>query len=499
MLTILGSFLTATLALLSMPGYSLDLAVFLAFVPFFGVLKDSTVRIGFWCGWLTGILFFGLLLHWLYTIFEWAGFFIVPAHLVLSLLLGLSWALFGAAFVWLERRYPRASFWALPALWVVLEYLRSLTKFGFSWGYLSDALYQRPEHLQMAAMTGTWSISFLIVLINYLLYRTLRDRRILYGALAAGLVVLNWSWGAYQLALSHPHPEDASLRIALIHSNVPQRARSDPDQLEQLHALYLQQLQSLEELKLDLVVLPESILPTYLLRHSNLLKDYQEVAQRLALSLVVGTIDYRDGQLFNSAALITPDSRVTGIYDKVQLVPFSTEYFPLIDLLRSVGIFPWLRALPLGALSPGERWEPLHSSAGVIGTPICFESIFPNISRAFVRQGAQLLVIITNDAWFKGSAALEQHFAKAVFRAIETGRYTVQAANGGISGVIDSKGRIRAQTRLQKETVLQEEFFLQDRRTLYVSLGDWFIYLSALTLIALAIGAKIGARFPASR
>lgn len=456
------------------------------------------MRMGFWRGWLAGTLFFGVLLHWLYTLWEWAGFFIALAHLVLSGLLGLSWGLFGMGFVWLEQRYPIASFGAVPALWVVLEYLRSLTKFGFPWGYLSDALYQRPEQLQLAAFAGAWAISLLIVSVNYLLYRALRERRIHWVALAVVLVVLNTAWGNFQLSLQ-TEKNDKRLHLALVHSNAPQRARSDPAQLERLHSLYMEQLQNLEGVKPDLAILPESILPTYLLRHSDLLKDYQEIAQRLALSLIVGTIDYRDGKLFNSAALIAPDGQIAGLYDKVQLVPFSTEYFPLIDLLRSTAFSQWLADLPLGALTAGERWEPLRSSIGAIGTPICFESLFPQIGRAFVRQGAHALAIITNDAWFKGSTALEQHFAKAVFRAIETGRYTVQAANGGISGVIDPQGRIRAQTRSPNETVLQAEVFLQDRQTLYVGLGDWVVSLCALGLIALVVGSRVRARSPASR
>ncbi|MCS6903197.1 MAG: apolipoprotein N-acyltransferase, partial [Candidatus Bipolaricaulota bacterium] len=363
--------------------------------------------------------------------------------------------------------------------------------------YLSDALYQRPEQLQLAAFAGAWAISLLIVSVNYLLYRALRERRIRWLALAVVLVVLNTVWGNFQLSMQTEN--DKRLHLALVHSSVPQRARSDPDQLESLHALYIEQLQSLEGAKRDLIILPESILPTYLLLHSDLLRDYQETAQRLALSLIVGTIDYRDGRLFNSAALIAPDGQIAGIYDKVQLVPFSTEYFPLIDFLRSTAFSQWLSNLPLGVLTAGERWEPLRSSVGAIGTPICFESIFSNISRAFVREGAQVLAIITNDAWFKGSTALEQHFAKAVFRAIETGRYTVQAANGGLSGVIDPRGRIRAQTRSPNETVLQAEVFLQDRQTLYVSLGDWVISLCALGLIALVFVARVRARSPALR
>lgn len=476
--------LTAVAVLLSMPGYPLDFLIFTALVPLFFVLGHSTLREGFRRGWLCGSLFFALLLHWLYTLYEWAGLFILPAHLALSALLGLSWGFFGAAFVWLERRYPQASLWTIPAIWTILEYLRALTKFGFPWGYLSDALYQRPEQLQLASLAGSWAIAFLIVLINILIYRAWRERRILWGALAAALFLLNGAWGTWQL--SRPITKEQTLRVALVHSNVDQRARSDPHELPRLHALYLEQLEKLGQ-KLDLVVLPESFLPAYLLRQRDLLQPYQEMAHRLNISLLMGTIDYRDEKLFNTAALLDADGRVVDLYDKVQLVPFSTEYFPLINRLRDLGLAQWLGALPLGALTPGAGWIPLKSPAGTLGTPICFESIFPQIARAFAQNGAQALLIITNDAWFKGSTALEQHFAKAVFRAVETERYTLQAANGGISGMIDPRGRVHARTRDTKEAILQVEIHLQDHATLYVRLGDWFIYLLVLGLITLGL------------
>ncbi len=124
----------------------------------------------------------------------------------------------------------------------------------------------------------------------------------------------------------------------------------------------------------------------------------------------------------------------------------------------------------------------MEAHAQLVATPICFESIFPQISREFVRNGAQALFIITNDAWFKGSKALEQHFAKAVFRAVETGRYTAQTANGGISGVIDAQGRILTATRAEQAQILQETILLQDHATLYVQLGDWVVYLVGVLL-----------------
>ncbi len=495
MLRAILALLAALLALLSMPGYLFGGLIFIALVPLFFALEKSVPRQGFWLGYLCGFVFFALLLYWIYTLWDWAGGFTVFGHLMLAGVLALWWGLWGTSVCLMQRRFPHAL--TIPAVWVFLEYLRSLTKFGFTWGFLSDALSQYPSLIQIASLTGTWGISLLIVLVNLLLYRALRQRRLFYGVFAIGLIALDWGWGVYQLSLSQPR--GAPVRIAVVHSNVLQRARSDPEQLSYIQNLYLSQLEHLRAEEVDLVILPESIVPAYVLRQPDLLQPYQEHAQRLGAALIVGTIDYRDGKLFNTAALIAPDGEIADLYDKVQLVPFSTEYFPLIGLLRRIENL--IGPLPLGALTPGERFHPLaltpdpspvahpRERGGInrgeglrLATPICFESIFSHISRAFVRHGAQAIAIITNDAWFKGSKALEQHFAKAVFRAVETGRYTAQASNGGISGVIDPYGRILTATRSEREQILQETIFLQDHATLYVQLGDWVVYLSGLVL-----------------
>jgi apolipoprotein N-acyltransferase len=475
---------SALLILLSMPGYLWGGLIFVALVPLFFALEGSTPRQGFGLGYLCGFSFFASLLYWVYTLFEWAGALIIFGHLGLAGLLALWWGLFGTAYVAMQG-YRKYLWIAVPALWVLLEYLRSLTRFGFTWGFVSDALAQYPALIQIASLAGTWGISMLIVLVNLLLYRAVRERRLLYSVFAMGLIALDWSWGAYQLARALP--EGRPVRVAIVHSNVPQRARSDPGQLQALQTLYLSQLDQLSPESVDLVLLPESIVPAYLLRQEELLRPYQEQARRLRASLIVGTIDYRDGKLLNTAALIAPEGRVSDLYDKVQLVPFSTEYFPMIGLLRRLGLENLIGPLPLGALTPGDGFRPLLLPQGVkLATPICFESIFSRISRAFVSNGAQAILIITNDAWFKGSKALDQHFAKAIFRAVETGRFTVQAANGGISGVIDPWGRVLHATRSQEAQVLQETILLQDRATLYVQLGDWVVYLSFVVLLVLA-------------
>ncbi len=193
--------LTALLVLLSMPGYLFGGLIFVALVPLFFAFEGSTPRQRFLLGWLCGFLFFALLLDWLYALWDWAGVFIVLGHLGLAGLLGLWWGLFGVLSSQFDNFKVNSVIKAffIAALWVLLEYLRSLTKFGFTWGFVSDALYQHPELIQIASLTGAWGVSLLIVLVNFLIYRALRERRLRYGVLALGLIALDWGYGQASL------------------------------------------------------------------------------------------------------------------------------------------------------------------------------------------------------------------------------------------------------------------------------------------------------------
>jgi len=149
----------------------------------------------------------------------------------------------------------------------------------------------------------------------------------------------------------------------------------------------------------------------------------------------------------------------------VRPVPFG-EYVPGRRILDAIGLGAWARALLPLDLSRGVAYDPLDR----IGTPICFESTFPTASRRLTRAGATLLVTVTNDAWFAGSSELRAHFATAVFRAVENRRPVVQAANGGISGFVDARGRILSET--PTETVSTGTVRLSNARSSYTTIGD---------------------------
>jgi apolipoprotein N-acyltransferase len=487
-LTVLPWLLAAAsgaLGALSMPSLGLGFLVWFALIPLFFALRGRKPRCAFQISFVAGVVFFAILLYWLYTLGDWAGPLIIVGYLLLVGYLALYWGAFGTLYSWLSKRLPDSAMIVIvPAIWIALEFLRALGPFGFTWGVLAQAVYQEISIIQIASLAGIWGISCLIILINYLLYLGISRCRWQYPVLALIVVGMAFGWGL--MRASQPLVDKQALKVALVQPNIPQAIKGDVSYLAEFLAKYQGLLDQISPRSADLVILPESILPAYVLR-DNLLREYFEGwAHEHESTVILGTLDARPSGYFNSAALISPSGALSGTYDKVHLVPFSTEYFPGKGLMDRLGLWRWVPIGRLGFLSPGEGFQPLSAPWGRVGVSICFESIFSDIGRALVQQDAELLVTVTNDAWFKESWELPQHLALGVFRAVETDRYFIQAANTGLSAIVDPHGRILSRAPIAQATLLQGTAGVRDGQTMYSRYGDWFIYL-ALGLLGLSL------------
>ena len=184
----------------------------------------------------------------------------------------------------------------------------------------------------------------------------------------------------------------------------------------------------------------------------------------------------------NSAFLLSPQGSIVGRYDKVHLVPYG-EYVPLRKM------FPFISKLVVGVgdFRSGEGYNPLTMDGHKLGVLICYEGIFPEASRAYKRMGADLLVNITNDAWFGRTSAPYQHLSMTVFRAVENRLYIARSANTGISAIIDPTGRIVAQTELFERTALRNTIRFINNKTFYSVYGDVFVLISMAALVCCII------------
>jgi apolipoprotein N-acyltransferase len=226
----------------------------------------------------------------------------------------------------------------------------------------------------------------------------------------------------------------------------------------------------------DLIVWPESAIPGALNLQPDMQQAVADIARGSGAALVAGGPAQIGEQLRNSAYFISPDGRMVGRYDKVRPVPFG-EYVPGRSWLPFLHYYS-VRDVDISA---GERQQVFRLGGMTLGPMICFESTFGWVSLWLARHGAQTLVILTNDGWFGRTAAPRQHAEIAVFRAVETGLYTIRAASTGISEIISPTGQVEASVPLLRRGVLRGAVAPRPSAvaTLYVHWGLWFSYLAA--------------------
>lgn len=467
----LGSLLAGALLAVAFVPYPWSFLAPLPLAVLFGLVqRTSGARAAFGRGFLGGLGFFALHLLWLPVSFaDLFGAAVVPPLLVLPVLLAVLWGI-TAALCRLAGRYTLP---ALPLAWVVMEYLRSLGTFGFTWGTLGYAFLPTPV-VQVADIGGVYLTS-LLVAGSAAALAALAERRWLPAALVAALLVAASGYGLTRSPATGPE-----LRVLLVQGSVNPLAKASGrsvDELELYAELTRQGLASATE-PIDLIVWPEGASPLPI-------DDarVRSVLSQLDTPAVVGAPSYRGGY---RNAVYGFDEGVTGSYSKVKLVPFG-ERFPLRDTLAFL-YDPLFNALGLPGLQsvvPGRAYRPIDVGRVNAGVYICYESVFPEVARNMVRDGANLLVNVSNDAWFGVTAGAEQHFQMGRLRAIETRRYLVRAGNDGITAVIDPTGRVERRFPRGRRDAFVAEAATSDVVTAYVRFGDWIVVLSFMTVAIL--------------
>jgi len=491
--------LSGVLVALSFPKPALSLLAWFAFVPLLMSLGKKDPEKAFKLGFVCGATAFAGLLYWLNIVMVTYGKLHWSVSVCLYLLLVAYLALFVAVPVWLMRRGELAGvspLVSLPVLWVGLEYLRSFFLSGFPWASLGYSQFRTLPLIQVADITGMYGLSFVIILANVVIYRILRG---LFGQERTGyptrgalvLLVLLVAMVAYGFYRLHQQEEGEPFKVALIQGNISQDVKWDPAFQEATVAIYERlSRQAVADGGIDLVVWPESAAPFFFQNDPTYSPRIWNLARELHTPLVFGSPavekDEQGRHFFNSAFLLSSGGEQLGRSDKIHLVPFG-EYVPLARFI------PFVHKLVegVGDFSPGKQAIPLNTGKGVIGVLVCFEGIFPELSRAYVQAGARLLVNISNDAWYKRSSAPYQHLSMTVFRAVENRVPLVRATNTGITAIIDSRGHVRGATRLFQEAVLTGEVRLGTSNTFYSRYGDLF---AGLCLAGTAVVGLLGFR-----
>jgi len=433
--------LSATLLILSFPNFNFWILAWFGFVPLFFTLKNKSKPKAFLLSYFTGVVFWFGIIYWLIHV-------TLPGMIILVLYLALYFGIFGLIVSRLTPHASRLTLFFIPSVWVLLEYLRSHLFTGFGWALLGYSQYLNLPIIQFADITGIWGISFLVMMINVVIKEIICYRLQVTGYrksikkllfLAFGMWLVACGYGFFRL---NQNIEGNKLRISVIQGNIPQELKWDLNSKDFIIDRYISLTRQAIKDRPDLIVWPEAALPAVLEEEPIFYEKTKDFVREIKIPLLLGAVTSKDKLYYNSALLISAEGRLLNKYDKLHLVPFG-EYIPL---RKTLGFLQTV--VPIGDFSRGSQYavfsEPtthylLPTKFSVL---ICFEDLFPEISREFTKKGADFLINITNDAWFKMTSSPYQHLQASVFRAVENRVALIRSANTGVSGFIAPTGKI---------------------------------------------------------
>jgi len=486
------------------PNLELSWLAWGALAPLFLAVSGTPAGIGFRLGFIAGLVHYLTLMYWLaHTMTTYgglSGYLAVPILFLLAAYL----ALFPASFVWIIARSRPTPFFSLimiPSAWAGLEYVRSFFLSGFPWEILGYSQYRLLSLIQVVDIVGPYGVSFLIVAVNTSLALVIGclGRRNWYGRPVSGRIIFASTitlailtvavvmYGDRRIRFIEAELNQAPRRtVAAIQGNIPQDVKWDPQFQQATTSEYIQLSETFKTTTVDLVVWPESATPFYLYNNPLLTRMVTAGINDIGTDFLIGSPSAlnRGGKViyFNSAYLIDNLGRPLEKYDKAHLVPFG-EYVPFKRYLPFLGKM----VAQVGDFEAGPAGKTLKWGDQRLGVLICYELIFPELARRQVKNGASLLVNLTNDAWYGRTSAPYQHFSMAVFRAVENKRALVRAANTGITGFIDPVGRIQQTTGLFETAAIHQPVHLIDVGTIYTRWGDVFAKACLITVAVLAL------------
>ncbi len=479
---------SALFLILAFPRFNLGFLAWVAIIPFLWFCLNTNKRHAFWGGILFGFVFHFYLNSYLIPLLcDYAG---IPLGLLAVFLmvciLSLFYGLFSFLASFLKQKLPPALImFVIPSLWLLIEYLRSLGLLGYTAGYIGYSQWSYPVFLNVASVYGYWGIAFLMVMLQatialMLSGLTSKNALIKTGVVWCILLVVGLTLPqAFQ-----QKQQDTTYQIALVQPNNSLEILLDPAYSEEILNRYLElSNKAIEKYPdLDLIVWPETAISLKMGDGQATVEEIETLVDKNEMPLLYGVTRLKEGNRYNSIALLEPGREKPKSYLKNRLVPF-VEYFPYPELLNQMIDID----LNMGTYSPGKKASPLSWNDTLLGGVICFESYFGDYTRQVVNKGADHLFILTNDAWFRDTIGKDQHAHVASIRAAETGTGVTQVANTGITISFDYQGRKTLEAPKKEEGVFLLETNFSSRPTVYRYGGEYFLYSTILISVVLGL------------
>lgn len=486
-----------------------------ALIPFFLSLYTAKIsaKSGFKLSFIFSLTYYLGLLTWLFRLYPltWIGFtefqsiiMITAAWFVFSLIESIGLSFVGGIIGLLKpKSYHRI---LLPiAVWLIIEWIQSIGATGFTWGRLAISQYLNLPIIQSANLFGSLIISALIILTNVVIALSIIDyqkSRLSYKPLITTILVLLANLGYGYYSMSSRVDDGKEVNAVVVQGNILSDQKWDMKATD-IFNLYkgLTEEAIKKHPNTNIVVWPESAITDAIdvekdrtVKYPEILPNLRELAKNTNAYITTGifTIKFLEQgkyDIANSIVSVAPDGQLLGPYVKRHLVPFG-EYIPFFKVIEAVA--PSIAKMnPLGhEVAQGKDTSLISTTFGKIGGIVCYDSIIPQLIRSSVNDGAELLVLVTNDSWYKDSVGVYQHNAQSVFRSIESDRYMLRAANTGMSTIIRPDGEIISRLEPLVKGYIANKVKSRDTKTLYSKIGDSIAILSLIIVLFIIVTRK---------
>ncbi len=456
--------------------------IFFSIIPLVHILNNR--KNGFFTGYFFGFVYSVFMIHWLAFNEGTHPIFATISMILGSLYLAINYGLIGLLFSFIKKYYPNIALWSLPFLWISVEFIRSYGVFGFPWIALGNSQVKNLTFLQIVDFGGIYLVSFIIILINILLYKAILSTKNSYKNFnkyfitIALLIAIPYFYGIIVLNTNYKISNEITFRV--IQPNYGSlekwKIQNRKKVFRNLDSLSMQS--GIDSI--DVIVWPESATPVHI-RKSKYRRIVENIVNKTNKTLILGSPDhfYKNKKIVFNNSLFAFESKngIISEYDKTYLVPFG-EYIPFSNK------FEFLKKLNLGQsnFSPGEKNNPftILNNKVTLSPMICYESIFPQISINNVRKGAQYHINATNDSWFGNSFGPYQHASQSIVRAVESKRAFVRCANTGISMAITPKGFVKEKISLNKKGFFDVKLKTFSYTTIYTKFGNIFAIICVI-------------------
>ncbi len=468
------SIISGILLALSFQKFNFFFLAWIAFVPLIYCIYKNDLKFSALYSFITGIMYSIIAFNWMYLfLLKNTSSFSdsCTISMIVWICLSLYFVVWGIGINFIKKKNKITLILFAPALWVSLEYIRNYYFGSFPINLLGYSQSSVTQVIQFADIFGVFGISFIIMLINVLLFCWICNREKKYLLIVIFVVCSMFVYGYIRINQISQINNEKEIKIGIVQPNIEQKYKFKKRYVKKILYDLKQAGISLENKNLDIVLYPETVLPKNIKENQDV-KNFVNNISPWSNYTLIGGFDVENYKVYNSIFVVSNVGEVIDSYRKKHLILFG-EYVPFEGLLAKM----FSKFITDNNLTKEIELKAFTLDKCSLGINICSENYYPYLSRELVLKGANLLTTHSNDAWCDGLSYPYQHFVLNIFRAIENRKYLIVASNTGISGVIAPTGKIVRQTKNQEQIVLEETVYTNNYITIYDKIGDLFVYL----------------------